>query len=189
MTVLRLAEEFDFRVVLHHVSDGWAVAEEIAAAGVPVSAILVDAPGGKHEAVGLRMETPGILDRAGVLTALHTDDWITDSRLFLRSGALAVRGMMTREAALRALTLSGAEILDLGDRIGSLTVGKDADFIILSGDPFSVYTVVEKTYVEGRLAFDRSDEKDRLYALGGYGAVHDATPYFCCYDEFLQEGR
>jgi imidazolonepropionase-like amidohydrolase len=188
ITVLRLAEEFGFRVVLHHVSDGWVVADEIARAGAGVSAILVDAPGGKHEAVGLRMEAAAMMERAGVLTAIHTDDWITDSRMFLRMAALAVRGGMTREGALESVTLAGAKLLDLQDRVGSLTVGKDADFLVLSGDPFSAYSVVEKTYVEGRLAFDRADEKDRLYGLGGYGAVHDASPYFCCYDHLMQEG-
>ena len=189
ITVLRLAEEFGFRVTLHHVSDGWVVADEIAAAGVPVSAILIDAPGGKHEAVGLRMEAAGIMEGAGVHTALHTDDWITDSRLFLRMAALAVRGGMTRAGALASLTQVGADILDLGDRVGSLTPGKDADFIILSGDPFSTYTVVEKTYVEGRLAFDRSNERDHLHAVGGFGAENDSEPYFCCYDHLLGEGN
>lgn len=194
MTVLRLADEFGFRVVLHHVSDGWLVADQIAEADAPVSAILIDAPGGKLEAVGLRFQTPGILEQAGVNTALHTDDWITDSRIFLRSAALAVRGGMTREGALRALTINGAEMLDLADRVGSLTPGKDADFIVLSGDPLSVYTVVEQTWVEGRLAFDRADDNDRLFALGGYGAGNDTQPYFCCYDHLIhatehQEGE
>lgn len=189
LTVLRLAEEFKFRVVLHHVSDGWVVADEIAAAGVGVSAILVDAPGGKHEAVGLRMEAAAMMEKAGVQTAIHTDDWITDSRVFLRMAALAARGGMTRDGAIKSVTLVGAELLDLDERVGSLTPGKDADILILSGDPLSAYTVVEKTYVEGRLAFDRSDEKDRLYALGGYGAVHDAEPYFCCYDHLVKEGK
>ncbi|MBX3365158.1 MAG: amidohydrolase family protein [Phycisphaeraceae bacterium] len=189
ITVLRLAEEFDFRVVLHHVSDGWVVADEIAAAGAGVSAILIDAPGGKHEAVGLRFEAAGMMERAGVLTAIHTDDWITDSRLFLRMAALAARGGMSREGALRSVTIVGAQLLDLDDRLGSLTPGKDADFIILSGDPLSVYSVVEQTWVEGMLAFDRNDPADRLYALGGHGAVHDAEPYFCCYDHLMQEAK
>ena len=56
--------------------------------------------------------------------AFHTDDWITDSRLFLRMAALAVRAGMSRHGAIRALTLSGAEMLDLDTRIGSLTPGK-----------------------------------------------------------------
>lgn len=181
MTVLRIAEEFGFRVVLHHVIEAWKVADEIAAAGVPCSMILIDSPGGKLEAKNLNFETGAILERAGVLTAFHTDDWITDSRLFFRMAALAVRAGMTRAGALNGLTLAGAEMLDLGNRIGSLTVGKDADFIILNGDPLSVYTKVLETWIDGAKVFDRSDEKDYLYAVGGYGAGHDQSPYFCCF--------
>ena len=182
MTVMRLAKEFNFRVVLHHVSEGWMVAKEIARAGVPCSIILVDSPGGKLEAVNLVFKTGGILERAGVKVAFHTDDWITDSRVFLRMAALGVRGGMSREGALKALTLHGAQMLDLGDRIGSLEVGKDADFVMLSGDPFSVYTKVLETWVEGAKVFDRSDPKDYLYAVGGYGAGEDVKPYLCCQD-------
>ncbi len=182
LTVLRIAKEFDFRVVLHHVSEGWKVASEIAEAGVPCSVILVDSPGGKLEASELFFETGGVLERAGVKVAFHTDDWITDSRLFLRMAALAVRAGMSREGALKALTLHGAEMLDLGGRIGSLEPGKDADFIVLSGDPFSVYTKVLETWVEGVKVFDRADPQDHLHAVGGYGAGNDQTPYFCCFD-------
>jgi cytosine/adenosine deaminase-related metal-dependent hydrolase len=71
-------------------------------------------------------------------------------------------------------------MLDLGDRIGSLTPGKDADFIVLSGDPLSVYTKVLETWVEGRKVFDRSSPDDHLHAVGGYGASRDSVPYFCC---------
>jgi len=189
MTVLRLSKEFGFRVVLHHISEGWKVADEIAAAGAPCSVILVDSPGGKLEAKHVRFETGGILERAGVDVAFHTDDWITDSRWFNRSAALAVRAGMSRAAALRALTLSGAEMLDLGDRIGSLTPGKDADFAIWSGDPLSLYSRVEETWVEGERVFDYADPEDRLIAEGGYGALEDEEPYFCCFDHLLAEGR
>ncbi len=182
MTVLRLSEEFGFRVVLHHVSEGWKVAKEIADADVPCSIILVDSPGGKLEAVNLLYKTGGVLERAGVKVAFHTDDWITDSRLFFRSAALAVRAGMSREGALKALTIHGAEMLDLGDRVGSLEPGKDADFILLSGDPFSVYTKVLETWVEGRKVFDRSVPIDELHAVGGFGAGDDQIPYMCCYD-------
>ncbi len=182
LTVLRLAKELNFRVVLHHVSDGWKVAGEIAAAGVPCSMILVDSPGGKLEAVDLDYKTGAVLEKAGVLTAFHTDDWITDSRLFLRAPALAVRAGMSREGALKAVTLAGAKMLDLDGRIGSLEPGKDADFVVLSGDPFSAYTKVLETWVEGKKVFDRSDPKDYLHAVGGYGAGIDQRPYFCCFD-------
>ena len=182
LTVLRLAKEFDFRVVLHHVSDGWKVADEIAAAGVPCSIILVDSPGGKLEAVDIDFKTGAVLEKAGVLTAFHTDDWITDSRLFLRSPALAVRSGMSREGALRAVTLAGAAMLDLEARVGSLEPGKDADFVVLSGDPFSVYTQVLETWVEGKKVFDRSDPKDHLYAVGGFGAGLEGEPDWGCCD-------
>lgn len=182
LTVLRLAKEFGFRVVLHHVSEAWKVPHEIAAAGAPCSIIVVDSPGGKLEASEITFQTGAILERAGVNVAIHTDDWINDSRWFFRSAALAVRGGMTRGGALRALTLSGAEMLDLASRIGSLEVGKDADFIVLSGDPFSVYTKVLETWVEGIRVFDRSDPRDYLHAVGGYGAGNDQEPYFCCFD-------
>ena len=182
MTVLRLSREFGFRVVLHHVSEGWKVADEIAAAGVPCSIIVLDSPGGKLEATQLLFKTGGILETAGVLVAYHTDDWITDSRIFLRSAAIGVRGGMSRAGALRAVTWAGANMLDLDSRIGTLEVGKDADFVMLSGDPLSVYTHVLETWVEGQKRFDRSDPKDRLYAVGGYGAGGDQQSYMCCYE-------
>jgi imidazolonepropionase-like amidohydrolase len=173
LSVLRLAKEFNFRVVLHHVSEAWKVAKEIAAAGVACSVIVVDSPGGKLEAIDMRFETAAVLDQAGVLVGFHTDDNITDSRLFLREAGLAVRAGMSRDKALYAMTMAGARMLDLQDRVGSLEKGKDADFIVLSGDPLSVYTHVLQTFVEGNLVFDRNQPADRLFATGGYGVGSD----------------
>jgi len=183
LTVLRLQKEFGFRVVLHHVSEGWKVADEIAAAGVGSSLIVVDSPGGKLEARDLLLKTGAVMERAGAKIAFHTDDWITDSRLFLRTAALAVRAGMSRDGALGALTLAPAEMIDLGDRIGSLDPGKDADFVLLDGDPLSVYTKVFETWVEGQKVFDRSDPQDRLWAVGGYGAGNPREGQLCCFGE------
>ncbi|MEX0707276.1 MAG: amidohydrolase family protein [Woeseia sp.] len=175
MTVLRLKEEFGFRVVLHHVSEAGRVADEIAAADVPVSLIIVDSPGGKLEAQFLNFDNAPALESAGAKVAFHTDDYITDSRLFLRMAALGVRAGMTRDTALRALTQSGAEMLELDERVGTLERGKDADFVILSGDPFSVYTQVLETWVEGVKRFDIDDPDDRAVAEGGYGALQPSV--------------
>jgi imidazolonepropionase-like amidohydrolase len=173
LTVLRLSKEFGFKVVLHHLSEGWRVAGEIAKSGMGSSVIVIDSPGGKLEARDLRMTTGPALEQAGALLGFHTDDPITDSRWFLRSAALAVRAGMTRKGALEAMTLNGAKLLDLSSRTGSLKPGKDADFLLLSGDPLSVYSHVEQTWVEGMKVFDRSDPKQRLYAVGGFGASRD----------------
>lgn len=171
MTVLRLKEEFGFRVVLHHVSEAEKVATEIAAADVPVSLIMIDSPGGKLEAINLVAANAPALEKAGARVAFHTDDYITDSRLFLRMAAMGVRAGMSHDVALRALTLEPAGMIDMGDRIGSLDKGKDADFVILSGEPFSVYTRVQETWVEGDKVFDLDIENDRAVAEGGYGAL------------------
>ena len=173
LTVLRLAKEFGFKVALHHVSDGWMVAEQIAAAKAPVSLIVIDSPGGKMEAQDVALRTGAVLEKAGVLVGFHTDDGVTDSRLFLRSAALAVRAGMSREKALYGMTMANARILDLEQRVGSLEKGKDADFILLSGEPLSVYSHVLETWVEGVKVFDRADPKDHLLAVGGYGAGKD----------------
>jgi len=168
MTVIRLKEEFGFKVVLHHVSEGWKVAEQIAAADVPCSIIMIDSPGGKLEAVDLIYKTGAVLEKAGVDVAYHTDDGITDSRFFLRSAAFGVRAGMSETKSLEALTLAGARMLGLEDRIGSLEKGKDADFIILSGHPLRVYTKIEQTWVEGIKVFDLENPEDRKYSVGGY---------------------
>lgn len=181
LTVLRLKREFGFNVVLQHVSDGWKVADQIAEAGVACSLIVLDSPGGKLEARDIAWRTGAVLEKAGVLVGFHTDDYIVDSRFFLRAAALAVRGGMSRAGALRALTINNAKILELDHRVGSLEPGKDADFIVLSGDPLSTYTRVEQTYVEGQRVFDVTDPADQLIADGGYGANAPATPYLCCY--------
>jgi imidazolonepropionase-like amidohydrolase len=159
LTVLRLKEEFGFKCVLHHVSEAWKVADEIAAAGVGCS----------------------IINLRGVITAIHTDDPINDSRWLLRSAALAVRGGMSREKALESVTLAGARLLGLEKQVGSLEPGKDADFAILSGDPFSTYTRVEQTWVDGTKVFDLSRPEDQLMASGGPGAGSPVLSNTCCF--------
>src|SRR5438067_9478148 len=171
MTALRIADEFGFEIVLHHATEGYRVADELARRQVPVSLTLVDSPGGKLEVAGLLEENAAILDRAGVKVAINTDDSITESRFLLRTGAIAVRGGMSEDAALRALTLHAAQMLHLEDRLGSLEKGKDADFVVLSGPPFSVYTRVLQTHIDGIPVFDRARLEDRPYQTGGFAVA------------------
>ena len=103
-----------------------------------------------------------------------------------RSAALAVRAGMDRDKALQALTIANARLLDLQDRIGSLTEGKDADFVVLSGDPLSVRTQVLQTWVEGKKVFDLADPRDRLMAMGGYGASNGQAMSMCCFGKEVQ---
>ena len=157
------------------------MADEIAEAGVACSIIYLDSPGGKLEARDLEWKNGAELEKRGVLTAFHTDDPINDSRWFLRSAGLAVRSGMSRQKALEAVTIAGAEMMDQAENTGSLTAGKKADFVILNGDPLSIYTRVLETHVEGTKVFDLEDPRDRLWVEGGFGAGHRRQASGCCF--------
>lgn len=168
LTAIRLSQEFGYKLVLQHVSEAYKVADEIAAAGVPSSIITLDSFGGKLEAADFSNVNGAALEDAGAVVGFHTDDYITDSRTFLRSAAMGVREGMSRVKALEAITIANAMMMDIDDRVGSLDKGKDADFILLSGDPFSVYTLVQETWIEGVKVWDRDNPEDREYSTGGY---------------------
>jgi imidazolonepropionase-like amidohydrolase len=116
-----------------------------------------------------------VLTKAGVKVAINTDDWITESRFFLRTGAIAVRGGLSEDDALKSLTIHPASMMHLDKRLGSLEKGKDADFVVLSGSPFSVYTLVLQTYIDGKKVFDRAVNRDWTYQVGGF-ALADRVP-------------
>ena len=168
MSALRIAEEFGFEIVLQHASEGYRIAEVLAKKKIPCSLTLVDSPGGKAEIMGLLEENAAVLDKAGVMVAVNTDDSVTESRFFLRTGAIALRGGMSEAAALKALTINPAKMMHLDHRLGSLEKGKDADFVVLSGKPFSVYTKVQQTWIDGAKVFDAANESDRPYRDGGF---------------------
>ncbi len=166
LTAIRISEEFGFELVLQHATEGYRVADVLAKKKIPVSLTIIDSPGGKAEVMGLLEENAAILDKAGVAVTINTDDSVTESRFLLRTGAIAVRGGMSEAKALQAITLTAAKLLHLDHRLGSLEPGKDADFAILSGNPFSVYTRVEQTWIDGKKVFD--EKTDRAYRDGGF---------------------
>ena len=168
MTAIRISEEFGFELVLQHATEGYRIADVLAKKKIPVSLTLIDSPGGKAETMGLLEENAAVLDKAGVAVCINTDDFITESRFFLRTGSLAMRGGMSEAAALRALTLTPAKIMHLDQRIGSLEKDKDADFVILSGSPFSVYTKVMQTWIDGKKVFDAGNAAELSYRDGGF---------------------
>ncbi len=168
MTAVRIAEEFGFEIVLQHATEGYRVADELAKRKIPVSLTLVDSPGGKAEVMGLLEENAAILEKAGVPVCVNTDDSITESRFILPTGAIALRGGMSESAALKTLTITPAKAMHLDHRLGSLEAGKDADFVILSGAPFSTYTKVRETWIDGKKVFDAATEADRAYRDGGH---------------------
>lgn len=174
LTTLRLKEEFNFELVIQHGTEAYKMLDEIARHKVHVSMTIVDSPGGKAEVVDFIEGCGAELDQRGIKVHINTDDPITESRFFLRTAAVPVRGGLSQDAALKAITLYPAQAMHLDDRLGSLGAGKDADFVVLSGAPFSVYTRVLQTYIDGQKVFDLTDDEQRLYQTGGF-AVADRS--------------
>ncbi|WP_166831029.1 amidohydrolase family protein [Thalassoroseus pseudoceratinae] len=168
LTTLRLKKEFGFELVIQHGTESFKVLDAIAEAGVPVSMTVLDSPGGKQEVVDLIEECGAELASRGVKVLINTDDPVTESRFLLRTVATAVRGGLDENLALKSVTLHAAEAMHLDHRLGSLAAGKDADFVILSGPPFSVYTRVLQTFIDGESVFDWNDETQQRYQVGGF---------------------
>jgi imidazolonepropionase-like amidohydrolase len=159
-TALRLAGEFGYDLVIDHGTEGYLIADKIAAAGVPVVTGPLITARSKVELRNRTMANPGLLAVAGVTVAIATDHPVVPVHLLILQAALAVREGLDRDTALRAVTITPARIMRVADRIGSLAPGKDADVVIWSGDPFDVMSRVETAYIGGREVY-RYDRASR----------------------------
>jgi len=158
LSLLRLKDDFDFGLTLHHATEAYKVADEIAARNVPVVGVPLFIRIGLVEEV---MRAPAYLVEKGITFAFHTDDPVVMSKHQRYNAALAIRYGMAPEDALRALTINPATIAEVDDRVGSIEVGKDADLVVINGPWYELTSRVDLVYVDGRLAFDRATEEGR----------------------------
>ncbi len=161
LTALRIAAEFDFRVIFIHATEGYKVAGILAEEGIPcvVGPILFSRT--KYELRGMNPKNPAILSEAGVKVAIQTDQ-MSAVKYILFDAALAVREGMDEQEAIKAITIYPAEILGIANRVGSLEEGKDADIVIMSGPPLDVKdSRVERVFIAGRQVYNRETEKAR----------------------------
>lgn len=148
-TAIRIAREFHLDAVLVHATEGHLIAEELKAEGYPVIAGPLLSDRSKPELRHLTPENPAVLRKYGIPTAICTDHPVVPIQYLLLSAGLAVRDGLSREEALRMITLEPARICGLDDRVGSLRVGKDADLVLFREDPFSVTFRPEQVFVNG----------------------------------------
>jgi len=147
-TTLRIAREYRLRVILSGAAEGWMIANEIAAAGVPVLVEpLANIP--TFDALGIRYENAALLTKGGVKVAL-LETATENTRNLRQQAGNAVAAGMTWDQALRAVTLTPAEVFGVADRYGSLEPGKVANVVVWSGDPFEFSTGVEHVFIRGR---------------------------------------
>lgn len=149
-TALRLAEEFGYKLVIDHGTEAHLVADKIAAAGVPVVIGPLLTSRSKAELRNRSLANPGKLAAAGVEISITTDHPVVPVGFLVYQATLAVKEGLGPVTALRAITINPARVIGVEDRLGSLTVGKDADVVIWSGDPLDVMSRVEFAYQLGR---------------------------------------
>ena len=157
LMLVRAAEAFGFRIAtLQHVLEGYKVAKELADAGVGGSTFS-DWWAYKIEAYDAIPQAAALMDRAGVLTSINSDSSEMVRRLYEEAAKSVRYAGMDRVRALQLVTLNPAKQLGLGERIGSIEVGKDADLVLLDGDPLSSLSRVVWTMVDGTIEFERQD--------------------------------
>jgi imidazolonepropionase-like amidohydrolase len=148
LAAMRVADEFHLKLILMGAVEGWRVADQLAARQVPVVIKpLTDIP--TFDALGATLENAARLSKAGVTLVLSSFDTYNARNLRQEAGNAIAYGL-DRDAALRAVTLEPARAWGVANRLGSLEVGKDADVVVWSGDPFELSTRAEHVFIAGR---------------------------------------
>ncbi len=153
VSALRLAKEFNLKLVLDGAAEAYTVVDQIKAAGVSVIVHpTMQRAGGETE--NLSMENASILRKAGIPIALQSgfEGYVPKTRVVLFEAATAAANGLTFEEALAGVTIDAARLLGIANRVGSIEAGKDADLALFDGDPFEYTTHVIKVIVNGRVA-------------------------------------
>ena len=169
-SALKLARDYNLKLIISGAAEAWMVADKLAAARVPVLTGAMNNIPLSFSSLGTRQENAGLLRRAGVTVVIIGNAGGGDEEAFnvrnvrFEAGNAVTYGM-SREDALRAITLTPAEVFGVADRIGSLQPGKDADVVIWSGDPFEFATQPEHVFIRGREVRDttRQDLLEQRY--------------------------
>jgi len=163
LNAIRLADEFGFTLILDKCTEGYMIADRIARSKAsvilgPVTASFIETPRLEYRNHDVR--NAAVLSKKGVKLALGVSGRDGASSKFVTlAAAMAVASGMDKDLALRAVTLTPAEILGVADRIGSLDVGKDADVVILNGHPLDSLSRVEMVLIDGRTVFERKNQQ------------------------------
>lgn len=161
LMLLRVAEEFGFKIAtLQHALEGYKVAKEIKAHGAGVSTFS-DWWSYKIEAYDAIPYNAALLTKKGVLTSLNSDDAggaDLSTRLNTEAAKTMKYGGLTADEALALVTINPAKQLGIDQYVGSIEAGKQADIVVFDKDPLSIYSKVEKVFIDGRQYFDRDED-------------------------------
>jgi imidazolonepropionase-like amidohydrolase len=164
-TAMRMAREFGYELIIDHGTEAYLLADQIAAASIPVIIGPLFTSRSKVELRNRSLANPGRLAAAGVTIAITTDHPVVPIHFLIHQATLAVKEGLDPVTALEAVTINPARILGVDSRLGSLTAGKDADLVIWSGDPLDVMSRAERAYLDGREIYRYDyDRRDGVFA-------------------------
>jgi imidazolonepropionase-like amidohydrolase len=159
-SALALARDYKLQLIISGGAEAWLTADRLAAAHVPVLTGAMNNIPGSFATLNQRQENAALLRKAGVKVALIGNDDTGESQFNARNikyeAGNAVAYGMSYDDALRAITLTPAELFGLSDHVGSLQAGRDANLVIWSGDPFEFSTQVEHVFIKGREVKEKS---------------------------------
>ncbi|MGI8680358.1 MAG: amidohydrolase [Jatrophihabitans sp.] len=156
-TAIRLADEFGYRLIVNHATEGFLLADVLAERGIPCVVGPMFTTRSKVELRERTTANPGRLANAGVQVAIITDHPVVPIDYLVHQATFAVKDGMTREDALRAITINPAQIMGLDERVGSLALGRDGDVVIWDGDPLDVMSRAVQVFVQGVSAYEWRD--------------------------------
>jgi len=163
--LIKVAEQFNFTInTFTHILEGYKVADKMAAHGVGGSTFS-DWWAYKYEVNDAIPFNAAIMHNAGVTVAINSDDREMSRRLNQEAAKTVKYGGMSELEAWKMVTINPAKLLHIDDKVGSIKIGKDADVVLWSHHPLSIYAKVEKTIIEGRVFFDRTTDIQKRQAI------------------------
>lgn len=157
-TAVRIAKEFHLKMTLDHCSEGHLIAQELAKEGFPAIVGPDLASRNKIEVQNMAFKTVGVLNKAGLMTAITTDHPVSLIQSLPLCAGLAVKAGLDREEGYKAITIHPAVICGVAHRVGSLEAGKDADIAVFDGNPMEVFTNTLYTIIDGQVVYDRASQ-------------------------------
>ncbi len=155
LTAIRIAKEFDINITLDHCTEGHLVAEHVKKSGFPAIVGTDLTSKNKIEVANMSFKTCGVLNEAGVLTAITTDHPVALIQYLPLCAGLSVRAGLPMEEAYKAITINPAKICGVDARVGSLEIGKDADIAIFDGNPMNTFTNTVYTIIDGKVVYSK----------------------------------
>ena len=152
LTAIRIAKEENIKITLDHVTDARSILPQIKESGFPCICGPALTHKSKFELANMSFETPNELYKAGILFSIITDSPVIPQQYLSLSAALAAKAGLPEYEAIKAITINPAKILGLDNRIGSIKVGKDADFVICTKNILDTQNEIQSVYVDGKKA-------------------------------------